>query len=224
MSSRRAPTPRRAAGRDAGTRDRLLHAAARTFAARGYEDATVREVCRKGRANVAAVSYHFGSKERLYVETLTWAVTLCQAADTEELAAFARRADLSDRERLRGVLLAFARGWLGTKPEWYTRLVLREMIAPSVAMDAIVKEFIAPRFSALKAAIAPFLPEADDRALSLHAMSVVGQLLYHRVASPIALRLLGERAYSAVLVERIAQHVADFTMRALHADDGGDAA
>ena len=229
MSSRRRPTlpdatTPRSAGRDPGTKDRILHAAALTFAEHGYEDATVREVCRKARANVVAVSYHFGSKESLYVETLTWAISLCQAADAEELAALSRRADLSDRERLRSVLLAFARGWLEPRPEWHTRLVMREMMAPSVAMDAIVKEFIAPRFAALRAAIAPFLPGADEKTLSLHAMSVVGQLLYHRVASPVALRLLRERGYSAVLVERIAEHVADFTMRALGADGGGRAA
>jgi AcrR family transcriptional regulator len=222
MSSRRPPAL--GVGRDAKTRDRLLRAAALTFSERGFDEATVREVCRRAGANVASVNYHFGSKERLYVETLRWAVALCQSADTASLAAIARRGDLSDRERLREVLLALARGWLAARPEWYTRLALREMSAPSGATDAIVKEFVEPRYAVLKSAIAPFLPHADDRSLSLHAMSVVGQLLYHRVASPVALRLLGERAYSAVLVERIAAHVAEFTLRALGAEPDGDAA
>ena len=48
------------------TRERLLKAATDVFVERGYAAATVREICRRASANVAAVNYHFGSKERLY--------------------------------------------------------------------------------------------------------------------------------------------------------------
>ena len=51
---------------DAGrTRVRLLDAAERLFAAKGFEATSVRDVTAKARANVASVSYHFGSKEAL---------------------------------------------------------------------------------------------------------------------------------------------------------------
>jgi AcrR family transcriptional regulator len=51
------------------TRQRLLEAAAEVFAAKGFWEATHAEICQKARANTAAVNYHFGSKENLYVET-----------------------------------------------------------------------------------------------------------------------------------------------------------
>ena len=50
------------------TRRRVLDAAGRVFAARGFRDATVADICRSAGANVAAVNYHFGSKRKLYVE------------------------------------------------------------------------------------------------------------------------------------------------------------
>ena len=56
--------------RDAETCDRLLEVAARLFAARGFKDVTIREICRSARANVAAVNYHFGDKLGLYREVL----------------------------------------------------------------------------------------------------------------------------------------------------------
>ena len=51
---------------DQETRQRLLEAAARLFAARGFTHVTVREICNAANANVAAVNYHFGDKLGLY--------------------------------------------------------------------------------------------------------------------------------------------------------------
>ena len=47
-------------------RQRLLEAAGEVFAARGFREATIREICERAKANGAAVNYHFGEKEQLY--------------------------------------------------------------------------------------------------------------------------------------------------------------
>jgi AcrR family transcriptional regulator len=48
------------------TRGRLLDAARAIFADKGFRDATTAEICRRAKATIAAVNYHFGGKERLY--------------------------------------------------------------------------------------------------------------------------------------------------------------
>src|SRR5207247_5047290 len=59
---------------DPETRERLLRAAERLFADRGFKDVTVRDICRAARANVAAVNYHFGDKLGLYREVMQTAI------------------------------------------------------------------------------------------------------------------------------------------------------
>ena len=79
---------------NASTRERLLRAALQVFAERGYEAATIREICGRAGANVAAVHYHFGGKIQLFQ------------------AVFERRVGDINRERLR--LLAEAEASAGT--------------------------------------------------------------------------------------------------------------
>lgn len=48
------------------TRKRILEAALVLFGEKGYRDSTNAEVCEKAGANIAAVNYHFRTKEQLY--------------------------------------------------------------------------------------------------------------------------------------------------------------
>ena len=48
-----------------GTRERVLRSAETLFAERGFEIVSLRDITGAADANVAAVNYHFGSKEKL---------------------------------------------------------------------------------------------------------------------------------------------------------------
>lgn len=50
------------------TRLRLLEAASEIFGKKGFWSATHEDICNKANANTAAINYHFGSKENLYIE------------------------------------------------------------------------------------------------------------------------------------------------------------
>src|SRR5881394_3293278 len=52
------------------TRQRLLKAAGEVFAEQGFRRATVREICTRAGANIAAINYHYRDKEGLYTEVM----------------------------------------------------------------------------------------------------------------------------------------------------------
>jgi AcrR family transcriptional regulator len=59
------------------TKNRLLEAAGQVFSEKGYELATVREICDRAEANVASVNYYFGDKQRLYTDAVREAQCVC---------------------------------------------------------------------------------------------------------------------------------------------------
>ena len=60
--------PRAGESRNADTRERILDAAERLFMAHGYEGTSMRQITGEAGVNLAAVNYHFGSKESLMQE------------------------------------------------------------------------------------------------------------------------------------------------------------
>jgi AcrR family transcriptional regulator len=68
------------------TRNALLDAARDLFARDGYDGTSIRAITARAGANLGAVTYHFGSKQRLYTEVLE-SFTLPLAARVRQAAA-----------------------------------------------------------------------------------------------------------------------------------------
>jgi AcrR family transcriptional regulator len=90
------------------TRDRLLDAAEELVALQGYANTSLREITTKADANLAAVNYHFGSKEGLVAAMLSRRL---EPLNTERLAmldAELERAKAENRRpEIKAVLRAF---------------------------------------------------------------------------------------------------------------------
>lgn len=76
------------------TRIRILHAAEEAFADKGFDGVSLREITRRAKVNLAAVNYHFRTKENLYAEVLRHRIRPINEARLARLdAALARPAD-----------------------------------------------------------------------------------------------------------------------------------
>lgn len=195
------------------TKQRLLDAAAQVFAERGFGAATVREICARAKANVAAVNYHFRDKEQLYAETLRRA----HCMRLEEVPVPQWPAGTPPEEKLRGFIQTMIERLVDqSAPPWFMQLMLREMTQPSTAGFELVKEFIKPQFDLLQEIIMEMVGE-DLPAIKRHMIgfSIVGQCLYYKIARHIALTLVGEEEFQLYDGECLTQHILEFSLAAL---------
>ena len=72
------------------TKDRILHAAEELFAAQGFATTSLRQVTSRADVNIAAVNYHFGSKDNLINEVFRRRMDGMTASRLEQLEAALR--------------------------------------------------------------------------------------------------------------------------------------
>jgi AcrR family transcriptional regulator len=200
---------------DRETRARLLHAAARLFAERGYARVTVRDICKTARANVAAVNYHFGGKDGLYRAVMHHAMETMQA--TTEAAREAGR-NLPAAERIRAYVSVFADRLLGVHHEtWIHQLMLREMSDPTPALAIVAEEVLQPRVRYLSGAIAELLQCApDDPRVLRCALSVTCQFNNLLWTQGLA-KLLNAEDVGPGSIDEISEHIARFSLGGMNA-------
>lgn len=201
------------------TRTRLLDAAGEVFAERGFRAATVREICQRAGANVAAVNYHFGDKERLYAAVFAHTHRASLERYPPDLGV---AAGAGAEERLRAFIRALLLRALDEgRPAWHGQLMLREMVEPSPVLDSVVKTAVRPLFDALRGIVRELMgPKADERRITLVAFSIVGQCLFHRHCRAVIARLVPDQRYGPKDVDDLAEHVTRFSLGAIRGARG----
>lgn len=196
------------------TRNRVLNAAGPIFAEKGYGAATVREICAAANTNQAAINYHFGDKQALYLEV----VKLAHQRRMEQVPAASWPVEAAPGDKLRAFVLAVLTRMLETRDlQWPTCLLMREMLQPTIACGAIVEDFIRPQLRQLLDILDELLPaETPVHRRHQMAFSVIGQCLHYRVAGEfVSLLVSSEERAAHYGTEQLADHIADFTLAAL---------
>jgi AcrR family transcriptional regulator len=194
------------------TKARLLEAAGEEFAEKGFDGATVRSICNRAGANIAAVNYHFGDKEQLYLQAIFEAAR-CGVEMPSNEDFFAS----PPAEQLRRFIRFFLTGILAIDESsgWHKNLMLREMLRPTQASERLVQEVIRPRFERLLQVIGRISPGVDARKLHVTAFSIIGQCLHYKMARPITERLVGPEEYASLDLDYLTDHITAFSLAAL---------
>lgn len=184
--------------REAGqrTRDGLQAAALELLAQRGQDGLTLREITERAGANVAAVSYHFGSLKALCDSAIEHALERYLDAQIQAIDS------LGSAPTLQEVAAAFAGPMVralaaGGQDLAVMRTVARVGIDPPEGWERLTGKFVQSRRDVLRV-LTPHVPEVDEQELNFRTRCAAGLLNWLALA-PIGAELA---ATSAEQIER----------------------
>lgn len=192
------------------TRSRLLEAAGIVFAEKGFNAATVREICRRAGANVAAVNYHFRDKMELYVEVFRRSMVLAHEAEQQQLR-------LPPEEALAAIITGMVRRMQSAEEgaAWHVRIMAHELAQPTAALDRVVQEVIGPRYAALRSLVSGIIGlPVDHETTRMSVLSVIAQVVHYAHARPVILRICPDMTFDP---DRIGAHISAFSIAGLRA-------
>lgn len=195
------------------TKDRILDAAETLFMEQGFEATSLRALTASARVNLAAVNYHFGSKEELFRAVLTRRLDPMNEQRIALLSRFEAAAQPSavSCERILTALFVPALR-LARDPARggsnFLRLLGRAYADPSPFIRRLLSEEYAEMIARFKAAFGRALPALPPRELSWRLHFMMGALSY-TLAGTDALKLIealapGEASNDEILLRRLA--------------------
>lgn len=217
-------------GRNGATKTKILDTAEALFMTHGFEATSLRSITAAAGVNLAAVNYHFGSKEELFEAVLTRRLDPMNQRRLDLLTALEREAaPLGARcDRILAALfipaleLARDRERGGTN---FLRLLGRAYADPAPFIRHFLSDQYAPMIERFKHAFARALPYLPARELSWRLHFMMGALAY-TLAGTDALKLIAEIApgEGAASDEQLLRRLAPFLLAGLtsrpHALDG----
>jgi AcrR family transcriptional regulator len=191
-------------------REQLLNAAGEIFAEKGFKATTIRDICGKAQANVAAVNYYFRDKMGLYIEAVKRAHCSPVTIDLAQLTG------ATTAQKLHLFVLGMLTHLLDdSRPAWHAQLMMRELAEPTEACVALVESYIRPQALQLEAILGAVVPSHNRADFYMFGFSVVAQCLFYRVQRPIAELLVGPAEYATYSVEKLASHITRFSLPGL---------
>lgn len=211
-----ASTP--ATAQTVSTQTSLLDAAEALFSERGFGGVSTREIVERAGANIAAIKYHFGSKEGLYRAVLQRAMNKPQAA--EIWSALPEPGGLKDANVAAEAMSRFIRGFLQhviheASQDAAPSLLCREALEPSEAFNEMIEGYIKPRVARIESAIKLLRPGIEGDELKACGQGILGMVLHYKSFFEIQASLWLGHDPDADRVDSVAKALAAFTLRGL---------
>jgi AcrR family transcriptional regulator len=199
------------------SRERLLEAAGQVFAEKGFDRATGKEICEKAGTNTAAINYYFGGMKELYA-AVVWEAHNRFVTFEAASAAVAGKGDA--KARLEAILDLAVHTIMGPEfTSWALRVLGREVVAPTSALDELRSQQIIPKARLLRGIVGELmgLPE-DDPAVARGCISVIAPCLMMLLFDRGTLhQVFPQFGFGPESAETLAKHLAHFALAGLNA-------
>lgn len=166
----------------ADTKWRVIAAATHLFATKGMENVSLRELTTAAGVNLAAVNYHFGSKDALFEAVLD---DLAERVNERRLAALSRllasAKGAGEVPSLEGILDTFMQPYLGVdkggEGALLAQLVLKHRLSPNEMTTRIVRKHFDPLAREYISAFTLACPEVNPSEFYWRYMFMAGTVI-----------------------------------------------
>jgi len=190
---------------------RILEAAGKIFAEKGFKNASVREICERAEVNIAAVNYHFSGKEALYVEVVKhWKDVAFEKFPFD----FAQDESNSPEDRLRYFIKCVLLHTLyEVESPWFGTFMARESIEPTKAIQELTEESIGPSINLLFSIVKLLLGKiASDETIRLYSASILGQCTFYQYSPHIIKNHFKTPEFTLEEIDKLANHITEFSL------------
>ncbi len=193
------------------TKEKMLLAAAEEFSNNGYHATTTRNICDRANVNIAAVNYHFRTKEILYNRVVDYLFNKTSGGKTEH-KLFAE----TEKEWREGIF-----NWVldilttvtsfSSLSQWKNKILFREMIDPSEHFSEIFKKYFEPYFEPIEYYVRRGLPDAASKEdVYIIIFSLLSQcLFYHQNKVIVQEVFISDFLTEKNRMEKIASYITD---------------
>lgn len=179
--------------KDENSKQKILSAATKLFAHKGFDAVSVREICKEANANLCLISYHFGGKQELYNAIIDDLIEKQTRYANTFLDFSVNPRTLKKQEQIEllyTVLDKFIDFFYSKITNDLILLLLKEQQNP----DCRIKT---PAFEYLKKLIgAVFNLEENSRELVYQTLFIISQLNSPRIFPAFSLRQLGQDTFN----------------------------
>lgn len=201
------------------TRERILDKAEALFASNGYHAVSVREITAAAQCNLAAVNYHFGNKQNLYLEVFRsrW-LPRASRLHRNFRKSLKDNGNLSPNVVVRSLARAFLEGPISDEERTrHHKLIFGEFAQPTQAFELVADQVLKPLFTNLVTDLKTAMPDTTrDKQLALNAFSILAMVLYFNLARPLITRVLDGHD-EIDFKDRLIDHIVEFSLNGIGA-------
>lgn len=213
------------------SKERLVVAAYQLFGERDPANVSIREISKVANTNIAAINYHFGSKDGLY----THLIDVIAEAMREKIDSFYQdfllkkeqiiKSNIDDielkifyKEALKSILELILRAILQNFNEnsFIHRIILREQMTPSSAFPLLYEKSLKHLFIIIDDLLSHIDTKSPSKTIKLRSHAIHGQIVVFVVANATIKERLGSDYYTDEDIEEITAIIKEHTENILH--------